>query len=257
MRALATILWPAARSYRRCMTITHATTSTSEADGFATTRLRVVAIGLAASALTIAALLVTTPWGDRYNSSADEVLDYDQLAPVRDGAWGGTLADGLAFAVLAFTLSIVVCHLVPGRGRLVALVGGALTTLGGICFAMGGFGFATVTWFASGVSEDAGRELVDYANDNVPHLLGASMAGFATFTLGTLVLAAALLRGRGAPVAGVAAYVLLVVCQFVLTDRVLDYVQIAMMALLLALAVRVLRQSPTTTSTSQPSEFSR
>jgi hypothetical protein len=234
------------------------TTTTSAPDGVSTTRIRLVAGGLAAAALTIAGLLVTTPWGDRYDSSSDEVLDYGRLADVRDGAWGGGLADGLAFAVLGLTLGLVVCHLVRGRGRIAALVGAALTTLGGVCFAMGSFAFATLTWFASGISEGAGRELVDYANDNVLHMLGATMAGFATFTLGSLVLAAALFRSRAVPAAGVAAYVLLVLAQFALTDRALDYLQIAMMALLVAFAVLVVRrQSPTTISTSKPSEFSR
>lgn len=243
IRALATIRRTRVGSYRHRMTIIQATTSAAAAPGVATTRLRVVAVALAASAVTIGALLVTTPWGDRYNSTADEVLDYDRLAPVRDGAWAGLLADGIAFAVLGFTLSIVVCHLVKGRGRIAALVGSALATLGGICFAMGAFGFATITWFASGISESAGRELVDYANDHVAHLLGADMAGFASFTLGTLVLAAALLRARAVPVAAVATYVVLVVGQFVLSGRALDYLQIAMMALLLALAASVLRRT--------------
>jgi hypothetical protein len=225
------------------MTITsNHTTSTAPADRVVASRIRVVAGGMAAAALAIAVLLVTTPWGDRYNSSADEILDYDRLGAVRDGAWGGALADGLAFAVLGLTLGIVVTHLVRGRGRLAALVGAVITTTGGILFAMGSFSFASVTWFASGVSEGAGRELVDYANDNVPHLLGATMAGFATFTLGSLVLAAALFRARAVPVTGVAAYVLLVVGQFALTDRALDYLQIAMMALLVAFAVSVLRR---------------
>jgi hypothetical protein len=226
------------------MTITSShTTSTAPADRVTTTRMRLVASGLAAAALTIAGLLVTTPWGDRYDSSADEVLDYDGLAAVRDGAWGGMLVDGLAFAILGLTAGIVISHLVRGRGRVAALVGVTLTTVGGALFAMGGFAFATVTWFASGISEPAGRELVSYANDNVPHLLGASMAGFLLVTLGSLVLAFAAFRGRALPMAGVAAYVVLVIAQFTpLPGRALDFLQIAMMALLVALAVSVMRR---------------
>jgi hypothetical protein len=93
------------------------------------------------------------------------------------------------------------------------------------------------------VPEASGRTLVDYANDNVGHLLGATMAGFFFFTLGGLVLAAALFRSRAVPVAGVAAYVLLVLAQFApLPGRALDYLQMAMMALFVALAVSVIRR---------------
>ena len=133
--------------------------------------------------------MLTTPWGDRYDSSADEVLDYDGLAAVRDGAWAGMLADGFAFAVLGLSLGLVVCHLARGRGRVAALVGALLTTAGGILFAMGGLAFATLAWFASGLAEESGRTLVDYANDHPGHLLGATMAGFFLFTVGGLVLA--------------------------------------------------------------------
>jgi hypothetical protein len=122
-------------------------------------------------------------------------------------------------------------------------VGATLTTVGGALFAMGGFGFATVTWFASGISEPAGRELVDFANDNVAHLLGAGMAGFVLVTIGSLVLAFAAFRGRAVPLAGVAAYVVLVIAQFApLPGRALDFLQAAMMALLVALAVSVIRR---------------
>jgi hypothetical protein len=143
------------------MTITtQSATADTVAASVTTTRIRVVACSLGAAAMTVAALLATTPWGDRYDSSAEEVLDYDRLGPVRDGAWGGMLADGLAFAVLGLTLGILVCHLVRARGRVAALVGAGLATLGGILFAMGGMSFATLTWFASGISEPAGREVV-------------------------------------------------------------------------------------------------
>jgi hypothetical protein len=108
---------------------------------------------------------------------------------------------------------------------------------------MGSLSFATLTRFASGVPEDVGRPLIDHANDNPGHLLGATMVGFLLFTLGGLALATALLRAKAVPVAGVAAYMLLVLTQFApLPGRALDVVQIAMMALLVALAVTVLRR---------------
>ena len=207
------------------------------------TRIRVAAGALGTAGLTVAALLITTPWGDRYDSGADEVLDYESLPTVHDGAWIAMLADGLAFAVLGICLGLVVCHLVRGRGRFVALLGALLTTVGGILFAMGGLSFATLTWFASKISEDVGRPLVDYANDSPGHLLGATMAGFLLFTLGELTLATALFRARAVPAAGVAAYVLLVLVQFApLPGRALDFLQVAVMALCVALACTVLRR---------------
>jgi hypothetical protein len=226
------------------MTTTTASTATTAAtSGPTRARIRVVAGALVASALTIAGLLVTTPWGDRYDSSADDVLSYDTLAAVRDGAWAGTLADGIAFAVLGVALGLVTCHLARGRGRVPAVVGAVLTTVGGIVFAMGGFAFATLTWFASGIAEEDGRALVDYANDETGHLLGATLVGFALFTLGGLLLATALFRARAVPVAGVATYVVLVVAQFTpLSGRAIDYLQIVMMALFVVLGVKVLRE---------------
>jgi hypothetical protein len=226
------------------MTITShsAHSDTIPASGSAT-RIRVVAGALGAAAATVAALLITTPWGDRYDSGADEVVAYDGLHAVADGAWIGMLADGLAFAVLGISLGLVVCHLARGRGRFAALLGALLATFGGILFAMGGLSFATLTWFAAKVPEDVGRPLVDYANDNPGHALGATMAGFLLFTVAQLALATALFRARAVPVAGVAAYVLLVLAQFApLPGRALDFLQIAMMAFIVALAVTVVRR---------------
>ena len=47
-------------------------------------RIRVAAAALAASAATVSVLLATTPWGDRLDSSSDEVLSYDKLLDVRE-----------------------------------------------------------------------------------------------------------------------------------------------------------------------------
>lgn len=209
-------------------------------------RIRLVAGALAAASATVAVLLATTPWGDRLDSSSDEVLDYDKLLEVRDAAWSSMVLDSFAYAVIGLTLGLGVLHLVRSKGRVVALVGAALTTAGGILFAMGGAAFATVVWFitADGLPDGAGRSLVDYANDHLGHLMGVDMAGFALTTLGSLVLAAALIRARAVPVPAVAAYVVLTILQFVgLPGRVMDFMQIAMMALLLGFAAIVWRRA--------------
>jgi hypothetical protein len=135
---------------------------------------------------------------------------------------------------------------VGSKGRVAALVGAVLTTAGGILFAMGGAAFASVVWFitADGLEDGAGQSLVDYANDHLGHLMGIDMAGFVVTTVGSLVLAVALIRARAVPVPAVVTYLLLTVVQFVgLPGRVLDFVQIAMMVLLLGLATVVWRRA--------------
>jgi hypothetical protein len=228
------------------------TTSSVHADAGTTatssgsSRIRVVAAALAASTVTVAGLLATTPWGDRLDSSSDDVLSYDKLLDVRDAAWSSMLLDSFAYAVIGLTLGLGVLHLVRSRGRVAALVGAVLTTAGGILFAMGGAAFATVVWFvtADGLSDGAGQSLVDYANDHVGHLMGIDMAGFVLTTLGSLVLAAALIRARAVPVPAVLAYLALTVMQFVgLQGRVIDFLQIVMMVLLLGFAVVVWRRA--------------
>ena len=187
------------------------------------------------------------PWGDRLDSSADEFLDYDQLLEVRDAAWAGMLVDGFAYAVIGVALGLGVLHLTRTRGRVAALVGAVLTTAGGILFAMGAGAFATFAWFATapGLPDGSGRALVDYANDHVGHVIGLDMAGFVTFTLGTLVLSAALIRARAVPVVGVIVFVLLTLAQFVMPagNDVLNYLQIATMVLLVGFAVVVWRRA--------------
>lgn len=228
------------------MTTTATLRTDSETSSVSTVRTRVGAAALAASAATVAVLLATTPWGDRLDSSSDEVLDYDKLLEVRDAAWSSMLLDSFAYAVIGLTLGLGVLHLVRSKGRVAALVGAVLTTAGGILFAMGGAAFATVVWFitADDLSDGAGQSLVDYANGHVGHLMGIDMAGFVLTTLGSLVLAAALIRARAVPVAAVVAYLLLTIIQFVgLSGRVMDFLQIAMMVLLAGLAIVVWRRA--------------
>lgn len=209
-------------------------------------RMRVVAAGLGAAATTIAVLLATTPWGDRLDSSSDDVLNYDDLVKVHDAAWPSMLVDGLAFAVIGLTVGLAVLHLVRGRGRIPALVGAVLTTAGGILFGMGAVGFATIGWFASapGLSDGTGQALVDFANDNPGHLMGPDMAGFLLTAVGSLVLAAALIRSRALPVLAVIGYVVLTLVQFSgIPGRAMDFLQIAMMLMLVALAAVLWRRA--------------
>lgn len=215
-------------------TLVHGTSSASQDPA----RTWVAAAALALGAVTLAGLLVTTPWGER------NALGYDDIAPIRDTAWAGMLADCIAFAVVGIALAAVVLALVRGHGRVLGLVGAVATTLGGVLFAMGSFAFASFAWYATSatVAPETGRALLTYVEDHPAHLRLPAMIGFLLYTVGSLLLCAALLRGRAAPMVGVVAFVLLTVAQFVGVDgRLLDAVQIAQMVLLVGLAGWALR----------------
>jgi len=226
-----------------------ATPTTTQADGAtvladgtdpARARRRVAAVGLGLGALTIAGLLVTTPWGERNATS------YDEIAPVRDAAWAGMLADGIAFAVVGLLFSMTVLSLVRGRGRVPALVGAIVTSLGGLLFAMGSFAFASLAWYAtsSAIPVDTGKALLAYAAENPQHGFVPAMVGFLLFTVGSLLLAASLLRSRAVPLAAVIVFAALTLSQFAgVEGRGLDFVQIALMLLLTGLAVVGFRRS--------------
>jgi hypothetical protein len=210
-------------------------------------RIRVAAGALAASAATGAVLLVTKPWGERVDTSADGFLSYDTMLRVRDAAWWGMLADGFALAVIGLSLSLCVLHLTGGRGRIAGLVGAVATMAGGVLFAMGATAFATFVWYATapGLPGGEGRALLDYANDHAAHLVGVHMAGFAAYTLGTVVLVAALIRARSLPLVAPIAFLLLTAAVFVMpgASLALDILQIAQLVMLVAFAIVVWRRA--------------
>lgn len=216
---------------------------TDHTDAVQRGRIRLVAATLAAASATLAVLVVTHPWGERLDSSADEVLSYEHVVDNHANAWPAMLADVVAFGLVAVCAAIGVAHLVRGRGRTLATVGAVLVVLGGLLSAMGSFAFTTVVYFAAELPEGAGRELVDTANDDVTHLLGVEMAGFLLFTLGSLVLAVALARGRVVPRAAVAAFVLLTIGLFAATGTALDVVQAAQVLLTGAVAIPLFRSA--------------
>ena len=173
-------------------------------------RHRVVAAGLGLGAVVLAGLLVTTPWGER------NAIGYDDIAPLRDPAWAGMFADSLAFAVVAITASLVVLAQVRTRGRVLGLVGAVAAFLGGVLFAMGSYAFAAFAWYATSnaVPPNSGRALMAYSADHPEHLRAPAMAGFLLYTIGSLLLSAALIRGRAVPVAGPVAFIVLTLAQF-------------------------------------------
>ena len=192
------------------------------------------AAGLALAATGAAAVLLWHPWPTR------DRFGYGDIAPIRDAMWQALVIDAVCFAVLGATFSIAVCGLARVRGSVWATIGAAVTTLGGIAFAMGEFGFAAISWYATdtaAVSVESGTKLMDYTVDHPEHGMVVQMAGFLLFTIGSVLLAVALIRSRSVPLWLPVAFLVLVVAQFTpVPSRVLDFVQVGSMALLVVLA---------------------
>lgn len=216
-------------------------TTTDHAETVRPGRIRLVAAVLAAASAVLAVLVLTHPWGERLDSSADDVVTYEYVLENHGHAWPAMLADVIAFGLIAVCLAIGVAHLVQGRGRVAASIGAALVVLGGLLSAMGSFAFVTVLHFVGALPEDAGRALVDTANDDVGHLLGVEMAGFLLFTLGSLVLAFALFRSRAVPRPVVGLYVALTIALFAgVSGTAMDVVQAAQVLVAGSLAIPLL-----------------
>ncbi|WP_431473749.1 DUF4386 family protein [Ornithinimicrobium sp. W1665] len=182
--------------------------------------------------------MVFVPWGQRND------LSYASLAPIRDAAWAGLLADALAMVAVGTGLAVVVGGLVRGRGRAWATAGGALTSVGAVVFALGASAFASLVWHATDpavLSPDQGTALLAHAEANPGHGLLLHMVGFLTFTVGTLLLAVALLRAGTAPRWLPAAVVVLTVLLFAFPGRPQDLAQAAQMLVFAAIGVVYLR----------------
>lgn len=197
-------------------------------------RSTLVASALAVSAIAVASMLLWHPWPVR------DRFSYGDIAPVRDGMWTGILIDALAFAVIGITLSVVVCALARSRGAVWASVGAVLTSLGGIAFAMGAFAFASLAWYATdtaAIPVESGTEFLKYAVDHPQHGMVMQMAGFLLFTLGAVALSIALLRAKTVPTWLPSAFLVLTAAQFTpVPSRVLDFIQVAVMAVIVAIA---------------------
>ena len=184
----------------------------------------VIAAPAIIGALTTVVLLLTSPWGERNE------LSYEAVAPIRDAAWTGILLDSVATIAVGFGLSLVVCQLVHTKGAVWAHLGAVLASLGSVLFALGSFAFASLVWH---VTEPAllppaeGAAVMEYAVANPQHAILIQVAGFLTYTAGTLLLCVALLRAatitRWLPIAIIA----LAVAAFVLPTSAVDYVQAA------------------------------
>lgn len=208
--------------------------------GTSRARTVIVATTLALGAAVVASVLLFRPWPVR-NSFL-----YQELAPVRDAIWTSILVDSLAFAAVAIGLSLLVVQMTPTRGAWLANIGAVVATVGGVLFAMGAFAFAMFTWYVTDTAAlpiADGTRVLEYAVANREHGMLLQMGGFLLYTLGTLLLAGALLRAGSIPRWLPIAVIALTIAQFATHDRLLDFVQIAAMAMLVMLAALALRRS--------------
>jgi hypothetical protein len=204
----------------------------------AAARAAIVSTFLALGAAVIAVLVLWQPWGER------DALGYADLAPHRDAAWLGTLADGLAFAVVGAALGLAVCLLAPARGAAWANIGAVMTTLGGAAFCAGMVSFGSFAWYATdtaAIPAGPGEALMSYVEDSPGHMLGVQMVGFLLFTLGSLALMVALWRSRAVPRWLPIGYLVLTVGTFALGGVALNIVQAIQMLSLVVVAYYTVR----------------
>jgi hypothetical protein len=214
-------------------------TTTAVPSGTGRIRAGIVSVILAAGAVAIAAMVLWQPWGER------DHLSYADLEPNRDAMWLGTLIDGLAFAAVGVALGIAVCRLVPAaRGAALATIGAVLAACGGVAFCAGMVAFGSLAWYVTdpgAVPPDTGTALMTYVVDNPGHVMGAQMAGFLLYTLGSVLLMVALWRARAVARWLPIAYLVLTVGLFAVDGVALNVVQAVQTLLLVPVAVYALR----------------
>lgn len=197
------------------------------------TRPTIVSTVLAVAAITVAVLVLWQPWGGR------DQMSYADIAPHRDAAWLGTIADGLGVATIGVALGLAVCLLTPARGAAWANVGAVLSTLGGAAYGTGVIAFGTFAWYVTDTAAlpaSSGTAFLTYATDHPAHLLGLSIAGFLLTTVASLVLMVALWRSRSVPRWFPIGYTVLTIAGFVVGGVALNVVQAVQTLSLLVVA---------------------
>lgn len=197
-------------------------------------RVRIVAVALAASSLIMAVAVAWRPGVERND------LNYDAVAATRDATWATAVTTGIAMAVAAVAFGIATCLLVTSRGGRTATVGSVATCLGGIVFCGASVAFGTLGWYVTdqaALPAETGAELLSHIEENFERIGVLLMPGFLLFTLGSLVLAAALWRSRAVPRWWPIVFGILTVVLFAgLDPRVMDLVQAGQTALLVVVA---------------------
>jgi hypothetical protein len=208
--------------------------------GVSRVRAGIVSAVLTLGAVAVAVLVLWQPWGER------DRLGYADIAPHRDAGWLGSIIDGLGIAAIGIALGLAVCMLARARGSALANIGAVLTAFGGVAFCAGIVSFGSFAWYATDIGAipaDSGAALMSHIEDNPGHMMGLQMAGFLLFTLGSILLMAALWRARSVPRWLPIGYLVLTVAVFVLGGVALNIVQAVQMLSLVVVAFYALRAS--------------
>lgn len=161
-------------------------------------RLAVVAVVLALGAVVTAGLGLWHPVPDD-----NDQFGYSLVEPMRTEWWAWHLLGGIGVAVSTIAAGLGVCQLATRRGAALATTGAVITSLGGLAFAVGIAGEGILFAYATdtdALSEETGRQLVTYVNDNPELFVVAVGPGGILMTLGAVLLAVALWRARSVPI---------------------------------------------------------
>ena len=195
-------------------------------------------VPLVLGAVISAVLLLLTPWGERNE------IGYAAVAPIRDAFWAGILLDGLATVAVTLGLSSVVLRLVQSTGAVPARLGAVLAVAGGVIFALGGFGYATLAWHLTDptiLDPAACTAVLHSAIENPQHSLLVQIVGFLAMTLGVMLLSIALLRSGMLPQWLPIAVLSTSVLAFVVPPRGKDLIQVLQLLALVAIGLLALQ----------------
>jgi hypothetical protein len=161
-------------------------------------RVRILAVVLAATAVTAVAVGVLWP----EPSGGGETYSYADIVANRD-LWWGLLGFGAAMAVINIPLqALATLILVRERGSAWATWGAAAMWLGAALQAAGVAGWASAYFFATDPQVDAatGRAVIDAVNADEAHLFGLMIPGALLVLVGTVLQCVGLFRARVVPI---------------------------------------------------------
>jgi hypothetical protein len=141
-------------------------------------------------------------------------------------------------------LSLVVLRLLQRAGAVPARLGAMLAVAGGVTFALGGFGYATLAWHVTDPSildPAAGKAVLQSAIENPQHSLVVQIVGFLAMTLGVVLLSVALLRSGTLPRWVPIVVLVTSVLAFVVPPRIKDLAQVVKMLAFVVLGLLSLR----------------
>jgi hypothetical protein len=128
---------------------------------------------------------------------ADDIFDYDVIAPMRDTWWAFHFFGGIALVMQAVAFVVAVCLLARSRGVGWALAGATTYILGAAAFGVGiaseGVAFAYATDPAA-MPAVQGAPLLTFMGEHADRYVVGVLAGLALTSVGAVALCGALLR---------------------------------------------------------------